>query len=92
MRWLRPLSLVVTLLVIARAFRGTPVPSGHGAGLGVSVALAAIAVGAAGVLATYRVPGGSSWPAARCSWLARPPCSGSSRAGPACSARWWRWA
>ena len=56
-RWLRPLSLVVALLVIARAFRGAPAPSGHGAGLGVSVALAAIAVGAAGVLATYRVPG-----------------------------------
>ena len=56
-RWLRPLSLVVALLVIARAFRGTPAPSGHGTGLGVSVALAAIAVGAAGVLATYRVPG-----------------------------------
>jgi signal transduction histidine kinase len=56
-RWLRPLSLVVALLVIARAFRGTPAPSGHGAGLGVSVALVAIAAGAAGVLATYRVPG-----------------------------------
>jgi DNA-binding CsgD family transcriptional regulator len=55
LRWLRPLGLVVALLVIVRAFRGTPDPSWHGTGLAVSAALAAIAVGAVGVLSNAEI-------------------------------------
>jgi hypothetical protein len=55
-RWLRPVGLVAALLVVARAFRGSPPPGWHGAGLGTMIALRATMVGTVGVLAERRVP------------------------------------